>query len=321
MSYEEDVGVIRRLRGRPPKYTTTLHTDVSLLEGKQQVQHEPTQDGHLEHGEESLAAMLEPEASDGALDTQDTQDTLNTRFSNVREVKKDIYHDVLALLATMVDEETRRWQIILTIFQYALVQMDAERHGIAITYAALMPARADGVHSLYEVAMRGTEPWPFSIEGQAYLGSTTLAGTTTMEQRMLIWDSQNETARWQVEVDEFEKSACACPVTRAGRIAGVLIISSAQPGFFTNGVASQAVVEYAHLLALAFSDDAFHSYAQLRLVPMPPLKQQREEIRETLMYRILTLARTAGLSRQEAAAEVRSMLEQEFEGRMQSRQE
>ena len=315
MSYEEDVGVIRRQRGRPPKYTTTLHTDVSLLEGEQQVQHEPTQDRHLEHREASLSALLEPEASDDALDIQ------NTQFSHVREVKKDIYHDVLELLATTVDEETRRWQIILAIFQYALVQMDAERHGIAITYATLMPAHADGIHSLYEVAMRGTEPWPFSIEGQAYLGSTTLAGTATMEQRMLIWDSLDETVRWQVEVDEFEKSACACPVTRAGRIAGVLIISSAQPGFFTNDLANQAVVEYANLLALAFSDDAFHSYAQLRLAPMPPLKQQREEIRETLMYRIMTLARTAGLSRSEAATRVQGILEQEFEERVQSLQE
>lgn len=306
MSYEEDVGVIRRQRGRPPKYTTTLHREVTLLEGKQQVQHEPAQDGHLEDGEEALSAMFELEAADGALD-------------NVREVKKDIYHDVLELLATTVDEETRRWQIILAIFQYALVQMDAERHGIAITYAALMSAHADGIHSLYEVAMRGTNPWPFSIEGQAYLGSTTLAGTAAMEQRMLIWDSLDESVRWQVEVDEFEKSACACPVTRAGRIAGVLIISSAQPGFFTNDIASQAVVEYAHLLALAFSDDAFHPYAQLRLVPMPPLKQQREEIRETLMNRIMALARTDGLSRPEAASKVQGILEQEFEERMQSR--
>ncbi|HLX40191.1 MAG TPA: hypothetical protein VKR42_06640 [Ktedonobacteraceae bacterium] len=313
MSYEEDVGVIRRQRGRPPKYHSTLHTDVSVLEGEhqqQQVQQEQALAGYLERGDE--ASSDTHEVSTGTLDNQ---------FSIMYEVKKDIYQDVLKLLATIADEETRRWQIILAVFENALAQMDAERHGIAITYAALMPARADGIHSLYEVAMRGTEPWPFSLEGQAYLGSTTLAGTAAMEQRMLIWDSLDETVRWQVEVDEFEKSACACPVTRAGCIAGVLIISSAQQGFFANDAACEAVVEYARLLALAFSDDAFHSYTQLRLMPMPPIMQQREEIRETLMYRILSLARTAGLSRPEAAAQVRSIFEQEFEERMHSQQE
>ncbi|MEO8974061.1 MAG: GAF domain-containing protein [Ktedonobacteraceae bacterium] len=312
MSHEEEVGVIRRQRGRPPKYYSTLHTDVSLLEGEQQVRHEQSREEYLERGDELLSAMLEPETFTGALDT---------RFSNVREVKKDIYHDVLELLATIVDEETRRWQIILAIFEYALMQMDAERHGMAITYAALMPARADGIHSLYEVAMRGTEPWPFSLEGQAYLGSTTLAGTAAMEQRMLVWNSLDKTVRWQVEVDEFEKSACACPVTRAGRIAGVLIISSAQPDFFASDIACQAVAEYAHLLALAFGDDAFHPYSRLHLMPMPPLKKQREEIRETLMYRIISLARTSGLSRSDAAAQVHSTFEQEFEERMQSGQD
>ena len=309
MSYEEDVGVIRRRRGRPPGFHSPLHNDVSLLEETQQKPHAHKQYEDTQHGEQSLA---EPVDSAGILDNKGT---------NVREVKKDIYQHVLELLATIVDEETRRWQIILAIFEYALVQMDAERHGIAITYVALMPARADGIHSLYEVAMRGTEPWPFALEGQAYLGSTTLAGTAAMEQRMLVWDSLNETARWQVEVDEFEKSACACPVTRAGHIAGVLIISSAQPGFFINETSCQAVVEYARLLALAFSDDAFHPYSRLHLMPMPPLKEQHEEIRETLMYRIMSLARTDGLSRLEAAARVRSILEQEFEDRVQSWQE
>ncbi|MHB8600394.1 MAG: GAF domain-containing protein [Ktedonobacteraceae bacterium] len=314
MSHEEDVGVIRRQRGRPPKFNNALQTDVSLdvslIEGEQRGQHRQALDIDVERGDEALSTARE--TFTGAL---------NTPFSNVREVKKDIYHDVLELLATIVDEETRRWQIILAIFEYALVQMDAERHGIAITYAALMPARSGAIHSLYEVAMRGTEPWPFSFDGQAYLGSTTLAGTAAIEQRMLIWDSVDETVRWQVEVDEFEKSACACPVTRGGRIAGVLIISSSQPGFFTNDVTCQAVVEYAYLLALAFSGDSFQPYSQLHLMPMPPLKKQREEIRETLMYRIMSLARTAGLSRPEAATRIRSILEQEFEERMQSQRE
>src|SRR5579863_3722957 len=304
MSHKGDADGIRRRRGRPHKNSIVLYAGGASKEERkqQQIEQEPEPD-LLSDRQEPFPNLL-----DGLLPT-------------VPDVKKDIYYRVLELAATTTDKETLRWQIIQEIFEYALVQMDAERRGIAMTYAALMPARADGIHSLYEVAMRGTEPWPFSLEGQAYLGSTTLAGTAAMEQCMLIWDSLDETVRWQVEVDEFEKSACACPVTRAGCIAGVLIISSAQQGFFANDAACEAVVEYARLLALAFSDDAFHSYTQLRLMPMPPIMQQREEIRETLMYRILSLARTAGLSRPEAAAQVRSIFEQEFEERMHSQQE
>lgn len=61
-------------------------------------------------------------------------------------------------------------------FEYALLHLDSERRGLAITYAKLMPAREDGVHSLVETTMHGNYPWPFALENHTYLGSTTLAG-------------------------------------------------------------------------------------------------------------------------------------------------
>jgi hypothetical protein len=307
MNYEEDAGVIPGRRGRPPKNSTNLRANGSGERKPRQKRNKHVQDVPPEQSN-----IVSPTPQETFPAQQDEQ------FPIVGEIKKDIYRTVLELLDTATDEEARHWQIITAVLEYAVTQLDAERRGIAITYATLMPARTDGIHSLYEVAMRGTEPWPFSFEGPAYLGSTTLAGAAAMNQRLLTWDTLDEAVRSQFEVDEYEKSACACPVTRIGRIAGVLIVSSAQSGFFSSADICQAVVDYARLLSLALRDDMFYPYSYLQLVPMPLLKMQREEVRKTLVPRVLSCARTYNLSRSEAEARVRLALELEFEEQVQS---
>lgn len=238
---------------------------------------------------------------------------LDTLSSGLREVQKDIYRRVLELLTTIVDAEQRSWQIMQVLFEHILQHLDTERHGLAVTYTKLMPPRADGIHSLVEVFMRGNSPWPFALENHAYLGSTTLAGTAAMLERMQTWDNLSETERLQVEADEFERSACACPVERGGRIAGVLIISSRQPDFFINPVASQAALEYTQLLSLAFSEEEFTPFSQLNLVPMPELKWQHAEVGHSYINRIILCARKFGISRQDAEQLVRIDMETEFE--------
>ena len=238
---------------------------------------------------------------------------MDTLTTSLREVQKDIYRRVLELLSTTPDNEQRRWQITKAIFEYILLHLDAERQGLAVTYAKLMPTRADGVHSLIETDMRGNSPWPFTLENPAYLGSTTLAGTAAMLERLQTWDNLSETERLQVKVDEFERSACACPVTRGNRIAGVLIVSSTQTGFFADPVAYQAVLEYAQLLSLAFRGRDFYPFSLLNLVPMPDLKWQRTEVGRSYVNRIMTCARRLDISRQEAEQHVRAEMEAEFE--------
>lgn len=234
-------------------------------------------------------------------------------FPSLYEVQKDIYRRVLELLTTVVDAEQRSWQIMQVLFEHILQHLDAEHHGLAVTYAKLMPPRADGIHSLVEIFMRGNAPWPFALENHAYLGSTTLAGTAAMLERMQTWDNLSATERLQVEVDEFERSACACPVERGGRIAGVLLISSRQPDFFINPVASQAVLEYTQLLSLAFREEEFVPFSQLNLVPMPELKWQHAEVAHSYINRIILCARKSGISRQDAEQLVRIEMEAEFE--------
>ncbi len=238
--------------------------------------------------------------------------TLTITPAGITEVPKDIYCTVLELLTT-VEDDIRFWEISRTIFDYALQHLDADHRGLAITYAKLMPAHPDGIHSLYETVTKGSYPWPADIETRAYLGSTTLAGTAATFQRMQIWDSQDVANRLQVEVDDFEASACAVPVMRGGCIAGVVVVSSTQPGFFSEPMARQAVNEFTRLLATALPDRDFQSYALLDLRPMPSLKWQRAQITQVFVNRVINCVRKYGVSKAEAELRVQQEMELEFE--------
>ena len=240
-------------------------------------------------------------------------DVLESLSVDLHEVQKDIYRRVMDIATTTLDDDARQWQITQAIFEYALLHLDTERRGLAITYAQLMPPRDDGIHSLVESTMRGNYPWPFALENHTYLGSTTLAGTAATLVRLQIWDNVSKSTRLQVEVDNYERSACAFPVMHSGCIAGVLIISSTQTNFFANPIACQAVIEYAQLLSLAFSEQAFYPFSLLNLRPMPDLKWQRAEISQSYVNRIITYARNMDISRQEAELLVRRDMETEFE--------
>jgi len=239
-------------------------------------------------------------------------DVLSAPTPVLRDIGKDIYVKVLELAANSQDKEARMWHISQAIFEYALLHMDSERLGMAVTYARLMTPHEDGIHTLYEATMRGNDPWPPSIESAAYLGSTSLAGTAAVTQRVQIWNAIDNT-RSLVEIDEFEHSACAAPVLRDGSLAGVLIFSSSQPDFFKDPQISFAVMEYALLMGIAISDNEFYPSARLNLRPMPPLKWQRKKIVETYVNRVIMYARKHATARHEAELQVQRDMELEFE--------
>lgn len=230
------------------------------------------------------------------------------------DVQKEIYRRVMEQAATTVDDASRRWHIIETIFEYALLHLDPDRQGMALTYARLMPPREDGIiHSLYEAEMRGQAPWPFALDFKAYLGSTTLAGAAAMLQRVQVWSAKDEEARIPIGLDENERSSCAAPVMRGGRLAGVLIVSSALEDFVRNPAVPRAVGDYAHLLAAGLMDSDFSPVSLVKLVPMPELDWQRERIARSYLNRVVEYARKQCLSFAEAEQKVLQDLEREFE--------
>jgi hypothetical protein len=244
---------------------------------------------------------------------QDKQHASTVHFIDVCEPQRDIYRRVLELRETMIEDGLRCWQIIQAIFEDALLRLDPKRFGLSIVYAKLMPPREDGIHALYELEMRGSYPWPYSLESKTYLGSTTLAGMVAMLQRMQQWDDLDGSGRLQIMVDDLERSACAQPVMFAGRMAGVLVVSSTQPGFFMDKAVCRSVVEYARLLTLALNGRDFYPCSQIQLKPMPDLKWQREELSRTYVGRVLTCASKGNLSLPKAEEHVRQEMEEEFE--------
>ncbi len=305
MGTEQNVGKQARRRGRPP----------GSRKGTSSQQMSPRRAKKREN--ENIAEVSTNRSGDdgqltSAID-RPLAGVLEASSPTIGEVQKDIYRRVLELAATTAEADARLWQISEAIFEYALLHLDPQRQGLAITYAALMPPHEDGIHSLREVTMHGNYPWPTLLDCRAYLGSTTLACTAAMLQQPQTWDDLAHEARLQAFVDENEHSAYACPVMRAGRVAGVLIISSTQPYFFKNPIVQQAVVEYARLLALALCDTDFQPSTLFNFRPMPELKWQRAEIRRSYVNRIVTIARTYGLARQEAEQYVIRDMELEFE--------
>jgi transcriptional regulator with XRE-family HTH domain len=241
--------------------------------------------------------------------------TIEPLSPGIPEVGKGIYRHIIDLVTTVAEDGAYFWQISQAIFESAHQHLDAGHNGLAITYAFLMPPRADGIHSLRELVMSGTEPWPSSLESKIYLGSTTLAGTAVLLQRLQTWDSLDSEERFQVTVDDFECSACAYPVMRGGRLAGVLTISSALPGFFKDYTACGAVMEYAKLFSLALHERDFYPSSLLHLEPMPDLRWQRQELARSYVTRVITCAHKYALPRQEAEQRVQQEMELEFEER------
>lgn len=230
------------------------------------------------------------------------------------EVQREIFHRVLEQVAFAAADSSRRWHITRTIFEYALLHLDPGRQGMALTYARLMLPQADGtIHSLCEAEMLGQAPWNSALEYKAYLGSTTLAGSAAIFQRVRTWCCKDSAVRVPVGLDKNERSSCAAPVMRGGCLAGVLIVSSTQPDFVRNPVIPGAVSDYANILATGLADCEFYPRNLLKLVPMPELDWQRDNIARTYLNRVFECARMDGLSFPEAERKVLRDLEKEFE--------
>lgn len=256
--------------------------------------------------------QLQAFSSEGATHRERSRNAVARTASG--EVQREIFHRVLEQAAVTLDNASRRWHIVETIFEYALLHLDPDHQGMALTYARLMPPQKDGtIHSLCEMEMRGQSPWAFALEFKTYLGSTTLAGSAAIFQRVKTWSINDTEARIPVGLDKNELSSCAAPVMRAGRLAGVLIVSSALPDFVRNPTVPGAVNDYANMLATGLADNEFYPVDLLKLVPMPELDWQRETIARSYLNRVVECARKDGLSFPEAERKVLYDLEREFE--------
>jgi GAF domain len=183
------------------------------------------------------------------------------------------------------------------VMEQMLKHLDPRRLGMEITLALCSrPSNGGRVRSLRETVGRGTPPWSDSTRQRALLlGSESLAGYVVRSGRVTVIQSREEKQYlFPVHWTPWEESAMACPLLRAGRVAGCLLVSSTQPDYFAP--ARQTVIEhYALLTGLALESNLFYSFEMIDLLLMPPSDAQKAALL-TFRQDVNDLLREAGKS-------------------------
>lgn len=162
------------------------------------------------------------------------------------------------------------------LLKRAIEHLDPEGKGMCISFVCCMPlSPGQKIRSLRQISGIGTPPWERDIERKTiFLGSESLAGTAVATAQLTWIDSRDSAPRLSAHWTEFENSAAAMPILRQGRIAGVLLVSSACPYYFTS--AHKALLElYAQLAVLIFDPDEFYNPADIQLHAMPDYEIQK----------------------------------------------
>ncbi|HEX6483015.1 MAG TPA: helix-turn-helix domain-containing protein [Ktedonobacteraceae bacterium] len=221
---------------------------------------------------QSMIELLTVEFPEFALVMKNSMDE-----DSSQEIPSAFYTGVLRAHATTARQQ-RFWSISNLILQQALGQLDSNQLGMEITVAQCMPAgNEEKVRSLRERIGRSTKPWTTNLEQRAmFLGIESLAGYALTTLRLLvILDRSERQNLFPGSWVEHEESAVACPITYEGRVAGCLLVSSTQPGYFLP-FRQQLIQNYADLMVLAFFPEEFHALEEIELYPMPPTQVQVE---------------------------------------------
>lgn len=269
-----------------------------------------------------LDALPEHRSELGKAIRQTFPGMLDEPLEQKRELSKGVYRQILKAIAELSIDQGQLRLLVQQLFNDIAQILDPQMRGLVLTYATVMPPQADGyIHTLREVFTCGSHPWPAHYDDRVFLGRTTLAGNAVMDMRSYTWHDLDE-ERVLVEVDDHERSACACPVTRFGQIGGVLVISSTIPELFNEAESCSIVEEAAHLLAMTLRESDLYASSLLRLAPMPSLGWQRKRINSILVERTNACMRAFGLSLHDAELRVAQEMEREFEeeGRLQIKQ-
>lgn len=214
----------------------------------------------------------------------------------IQEIPSSFIMEVLEACAGIPDL-LRFWSITRLVLQQALRQLDPERVGLAITVVRCMPPRDGKIRSLRESVGLGTPPWGGDLEEKALLlGAESLAGHVTVSCRLEhIGDLKaNKTFLPAYQV-EREVSAAACPIMRASRVAGCVLLSSTQVDYFAPEARLALIRGYTNLVSLAFDPNDFYNPETIALNIMPPPAMQQEYFagfRQRVLKRMKESAKT-----------------------------
>lgn len=195
-----------------------------------------------------------------------------------QEIPPRFYTQIFQMRGTISSTQLF-WSLATTIISQALTQLDPENLGMAITLVKCMVTeRPDKkIYSLRETVGQATAPWPANLEQSAmFLGAESLAGYVVSTCHPFeVQNYQEDREALPGHQFEHELSAAAHPILYAGRVAGCLLVSSTEPGYFLLPGRLNLVSDYAHLLSLAFTPEEFIEPSRIELRIMPLHTEQR----------------------------------------------
>jgi hypothetical protein len=193
-----------------------------------------------------------------------------------KEIPSTFYARVFQANAELTPS-LRSWLIRDIILQQALEQLDPERQGMAVIVVQCMPPTKEHfVRSLREVMGRGISPWSRDLEQQAILlGAESMAGyVVTTGHSITIQNLNEDQGLFPAHRAQWEESSTAHPILRGNLVAGCLLVSSAQPNYFTQERLT-LIQNYADLLVLGFAPEEFYELERIKLGVMPQYDIQR----------------------------------------------
>ncbi|MEO8972929.1 MAG: GAF domain-containing protein [Ktedonobacteraceae bacterium] len=165
------------------------------------------------------------------------------------------------------------------VLQQALGQLDPDRIGMSITVVRCMPPREGNtkIRSLRESLGQGTPPWQADLEQQAmFLGAESLAGFVVSTSRPYVTQNVEEDQTYvPLAKARHERSSAISPIIYAGRIAGCIIVSSAQHNYFLSQSRLKLISNYTDLIAIAFEPEEFYDPDHIELRIMPDQELQK----------------------------------------------
>ncbi|HEY4383879.1 MAG TPA: GAF domain-containing protein [Ktedonobacteraceae bacterium] len=180
-------------------------------------------------------------------------------------------------LRTLASDTMRFWRISEVVLKEALSQLDPNGLGMAVKLVQCMPPRSvDGkVRSLRERAGKGSPPWSADLEHDVlFLGMESMCGYAIEERHVVSDPDLRKGTAFPAYQDEYEISAAAQPIRCYNRIAGCLLASSTQVGYFSQQRLELLSI-FSDLIALAFDPKDFYPPQNIEFRPLPDPKRQR----------------------------------------------
>ena len=192
----------------------------------------------------------------------------------VEQIPSSFFAELLSVRTTTT-EALRFWRISEMVLKEALTLLDPNELGMAISVVQCMPPVDGKIRSLRETAGKGTLPWAADLENLAlFLGMESLAGYSVETRHIANVEDLSKDKLVPAYQTEFEVSAAAHPIWLGGLIAGCLLASSTQIGYFSQQRLA-LLATFSDLISLAFSKNEFYHPNMVALRVLPTLEKQR----------------------------------------------